>query len=274
MKTRMISAFAGLLLFIGILIGQSYFPIIFDITVMLLCAVALWELLNNTGLIKQRFLTIVAMCYSTVFMVSGLLNVSMVYAVAIFALVLIFYTVFFHAKTTVNEFTSAFCLPVLISYAFYSLIVLMRNNAENGLLYLFLVLCFAWASDTGAYFVGVFFGKHKLAPSLSPKKTIEGCFGGIIGSGVVSLIIGLIFNSFSNEYRINFVLLIIFAMIFSVVGMIGDLFASYIKRSCGIKDYGNIMPGHGGVLDRFDSILFIAPLFTLVISVIPIVKTI
>lgn len=274
MKTRIISAIVGLLLFAVILIGQSFFSIIFDIAVMLLCVIALWELLNNTGLVKQTFLTVAAMCYSVVFVVFGLQKITCAYAIAAFAFVLIGYTVIFHAKITLNEFTAAFCLPVLVSYAFYSLCLLLHDAAGNGLLYLFLVLCFAWASDTGAYFVGVCFGKHKLAPSLSPKKTIEGCFGGVLGSVAVSLIIGLIFNAVSEKYRIDFGLLIALAVVFSIVGMIGDLFASYIKRSCKIKDYGNIMPGHGGVLDRFDSILFVAPLFMLVISVIPLVKAI
>ena len=112
----------------------------------------------------------------------------------------------------------------------------------------------------GAYFIGVNFGTHKLCPEISPKKTVEGALGGILSSIIISFLFTLIFNV-NKAY-----ILIPLTLVFCIIGMLGDLFASAIKRSVGIKDYGNLIPGHGGILDRLDSVLFIAPLLYAVIS--------
>ena len=121
-------------------------------------------------------------------------------------------------------------------------------------IYIWLVFIFAWGSDTCAYFTGMFFGKHKLIPELSPKMTIEGAIGGVVGTVLLTLVFARYFQEPNPMYFIPL------AMIGSTVSQIGDLFASAIKREFGIKDYGNLIPGHGGILDRFDSILFTAPL--------------
>ena len=119
-----------------------------------------------------------------------------------------------------------------------------------------LVLNFACVSDIGAYFVGVSMGKTKLCPEISPKKTVEGALGGIASSVIVTLVITLCFGHFD---KILVALLLTIPL--CVVGMAGDLFASIIKRKVGIKDYGDLIPGHGGILDRVDSVLFISPVF-------------
>jgi phosphatidate cytidylyltransferase len=121
---------------------------------------------------------------------------------------------------------------------------------------------FSSVCDMGAYFVGVTMGKHKLCPNISPKKTIEGAVGGIASSIVVSLILILAFGK--TDMLIP---TLVFTIPLCVLGMIGDLFASSIKRSVGLKDYGSLIPGHGGILDRVDSILMIAPLLYLLITV-------
>jgi phosphatidate cytidylyltransferase len=107
----------------------------------------------------------------------------------------------------------------------------------------------------GAYFVGVSLGKTKLCPEISPKKTVEGALGGIISSVIVSLVITLCFSKFDKILPV-----MLLTIPLCVVGIAGDLFASIIKRKVGIKDYGNLIPGHGGILDRVDSVLFISPL--------------
>lgn len=126
--------------------------------------------------------------------------------------------------------------------------------SSMGSIYIWLVFIFAWVSDTFAYFVGVFFGKHKLIPEISPKKTIEGSIGGIVGTVLVTYAFAVFFKL---ENPLYFVPL---AIVGSAISQLGDLFASAIKREFKIKDYGNLIPGHGGILDRFDSILFTAPL--------------
>ena len=113
---------------------------------------------------------------------------------------------------------------------------------------------FSSVCDTGAYFTGVLFGKHKLCEHVSPKKTVEGAIGGIVWSMIASAVLMLAFKIQTNI----FVMLGVTALM-CIVGMLGDLFASIIKRSVGVKDYSNLIPGHGGILDRFDSMLFISP---------------
>ena len=134
-------------------------------------------------------------------------------------------------------------------------------EGKNGVYHLFLLVTFACICDTGAYFVGVFAGKHKLCPEISPKKTVEGAIGGIVSTVVVTVIIVLIFNSREPMSLRKIISTVILSMPLSIIGMAGDLFASQIKRSVGLKDYSDLIPGHGGILDRFDSMLLIAPAF-------------
>ncbi|KRQ86981.1 Phosphatidate cytidylyltransferase [Caloramator mitchellensis] len=138
---------------------------------------------------------------------------------------------------------------------FFGFLVLLRTEVQ-GYKYIWIVFLIAWASDTFAYYSGRIFGRHKLCPEVSPKKTVEGAVGGILGS-----IIGLIIWHFLfKDITIPVAHLIALGFFGGIISQIGDLSASLIKRFVNIKDYGNIMPGHGGVLDRFDSILFIAPI--------------
>ena len=146
-------------------------------------------------------------------------------------------------------------IPVMISF-FYT-----TRELPNGIYFVWLIFVTSWGSDTFAYCVGKLFGKHKLAPVLSPKKSIEGFIGGIIGSMLLCYIIyGIIFSSQLDITPQSLFVLISFAGLCSVISVIGDLTASAIKRENNIKDYGNIIPGHGGVMDRFDSVIFTAPI--------------
>lgn len=126
---------------------------------------------------------------------------------------------------------------------------------ENGILFVWLIFIGAWGSDTCAYCVGKLCGKHKLPSKLSPNKTIEGCVGGIAGAALIGFFFALIFFK-DTDYWWQFAVI---GGVSSVISQIGDLTASAIKRNHGIKDYSNLIPGHGGILDRFDSIIFIAP---------------
>ena len=121
-----------------------------------------------------------------------------------------------------------------------------------------LPLLAAWGADTCALFAGMFFGRHKLAPVVSPKKTVEGAVGGVIGGAVLVLIAALIMNS-TLKLGLPLWAAVVLGAVGAVLGEIGDLSFSIIKRQTGIKDYGHIFPGHGGVLDRFDSVIFVAP---------------
>lgn len=148
-----------------------------------------------------------------------------------------------HLIDIIVTFFSIFYIPFLIQHIIYL----------DDTIFIWLIFIFAWGTDTFAYLSGSLFGKHKLCPKLSPKKTIEGSIGGILGAGIITFLYARYFNL---SPVVTFILISVFG---SIISQIGDLVASKIKRITGIKDFGFIMPGHGGILDRFDSILFTAP---------------
>lgn len=139
-----------------------------------------------------------------------------------------------------------------------------------GQFLVWLIFVGAWGSDTFAYFTGVAIGKHKLAPVLSPKKTVEGAVGGVLGSMLLGFIYALVLSRYTNiSHEINVIFLFVAISGFSAgFSILGDLSASAIKRYTKIKDYGSIIPGHGGIMDRFDSILFTAPIVYAVLRIL------
>lgn len=143
-------------------------------------------------------------------------------------------------------------MPVMMAF-----VCRTRNLFHGIFLYLLIFIC-ASVSDVCALAVGMAIGRHKLAPVLSPKKTIEGAIGGIAGSTLVSCLLALVVQYFDKESGLVPVFLLI-GICGSIIGQTGDLAASAIKRNKGIKDYGTLIPGHGGIMDRFDSILLTAP---------------
>jgi len=131
-------------------------------------------------------------------------------------------------------------------------IILTLNDFNYGSTYVWLIFVISFATDTFAYFTGYLFGKNKLIPKISPKKTIEGSIGGILGSTISCILFAYIF-------KLQILPLVVIGSLGSIVAQFGDLFASSIKRYVGIKDYGKLIPGHGGILDRFDSVILVAP---------------
>lgn len=144
-------------------------------------------------------------------------------------------------------------LPMMLSYIYQIRI------AEDGLFSIWLIFLCSWGCDTCAYCVGVLFGKHKLAPVLSPKKSIEGAIGGVAGAALLGAIYGVVVNKHIVMENAPLYFAIICA-VGAVISQFGDLIASGIKRQHNIKDYGKLIPGHGGILDRFDSVIFTAPM--------------
>jgi phosphatidate cytidylyltransferase len=175
-----------------------------------------------------------------------------------------------------GQFAAVIIFSVIIPFCFLCAILMRSDFGEaQGRYYLFMALGAAWLADTGGYFVGSKFGKHKLAPVISPKKTVEGMIGGIIAATLLMMPVtaayiyfaGLLDVSMSADYT-----RILIAMPpLAVIGMLGDLCMSAIKRQFGVKDYGSIMPGHGGVLDRFDSVLFTLPAVYALVQYFPVV---
>ena len=145
-----------------------------------------------------------------------------------------------------------------------SSIILVRDSF-GGEYYWYFIFIGAWVTDTFAYFTGMLFGKHKLIHNVSPKKTVEGAIGGAVFCVILFVVYGAIVNNLT-QYDINLLVIAFAGLLSAIVSMIGDLSMSVIKRTYGIKDYGKIFPGHGGVLDRFDSILAVSVVMALFLA--------
>lgn len=181
-----------------------------------------------------------------------------VYTIAFLIILLAVYVLNYPKYNTLNVmagFFGFFYVSVMLSF-----IYLTRDISGKGKYLVWMIFLIAWGSDTFAYCAGRLFGKHKMAPVLSPKKTIEGAIGGVLGSALLNMGYSYIFKNELNLEIKDICLIGIIAVVGALVSMIGDLAASAIKREFEIKDYGKLIPGHGGVLDRFDSIIITAPI--------------
>lgn len=175
---------------------------------------------------------------------------------AVYAFLIAGIALFSKEKYPLDKAVMLICGVVYVVFGFCS-VVLVRD-LPDGILIFWLIFMAAWLSDTGAYFVGVKFGKHKLIPDVSPKKTVEGLLGGIATCVVIFLIYGVIITLATEDYKVNFLSFFVAGVLLSLVSVFGDLLASFIKRRFKIKDYGFLLPGHGGILDRFDSVLAVS----------------
>ena len=152
------------------------------------------------------------------------------------------------------SFFGFFYVGVMLSYVY------QIRSLDNGVYLAFLVFICSWGCDTYAYCVGKLIGKHKMSPKLSPKKSIEGAVGGVVGTALLTALYAYIFHLKMGIASQQIILLAVIAAIAGLISMVGDLTASAIKRNYDIKDYGHFIPGHGGIMDRFDSMIITAPI--------------
>lgn len=257
MKIRIISSVVGIPILIALVVIGGL-PL--QLAVTFFALVGIYELYNaiNKGIKK---INSIGYIFTVVFINSIMyLNMNTVLIfISLFVLALLIDMILEHPKFNIVDVSITFTGFIYVSFLLSH--VLLVRQQPNGHIYVWLIFITAWGSDTGAYFIGKAFGNRKLSPILSPNKTIEGSLGGILFSTVLCIAYGLFMNRvFSMDMDYLAFKFAIIGIIGSVMGQIGDLAASSIKRYTGIKDYGNLIPGHGGVLDRFDSILFTAPL--------------
>lgn len=283
MKTRIISGTVGIIIFAAAVVAALKIDSL--ILLLLFTAVGcigVYEALKPTGHIKSKFVLAASLVYAAVApFVYGIGSLGERFGfeaeVQHEACVVIFGIVLFTASMLMNktvaplEATYAFAMTVALTFSFWSLSELFGKSDGNGLFYMILVFIAAWGCDTGAYFIGYFFGKHKMAPDISPKKTVEGAIGGIVTDMLIMIVACIIFQNVTGN-KANIPLIVGITPFLAFAGMMGDLIFSYIKRDCGIKDYGKIMPGHGGILDRFDSVIAVAPLMYIAVGHLPLVK--
>lgn len=270
MKTRIISAVIGLVLLFAVVLSGKY---LLGIGIFILALIGVHEFYNAIGKAGYKPVRIIGYisCLPILFIGMGVTSAKVYSYISLFksinyfslgmyaALVFLFaMTIFLHDRYNIADIAltlfGAFYVAFLFSF------VPLTRNLPNGSYFIWMVFIGAFVTDTFAYFTGVFFGKTKFLPAISANKTLEGSIGGIIGCTVMMVLYGMFINSYSPvNPDIPLYHFAILGLLSGVLSQIGDWSASAIKRYVKIKDYGKIMPGHGGVLDRFDSILFIAP---------------
>lgn len=254
--TRLISGIILLIITIGIVMfGDN----LLFAAVVLISFIGLFELYRAIHLEKSS-LSLIGYGWTAVYFILVYLQKEeffMLFSVG-FLLTLLFFYVIKYPNYVIEQLSmvyfSVFYVAVLLSYIY------IVRQLESGQYLVWLIFIGAWGSDTCAYAVGKLIGKHKLPSKLSPNKSIEGCMGGIVGAALIGVIYGTVFKEQLTLVTHPQTALAIIGAASSVLSQIGDLTASAIKRNHDIKDYGTLIPGHGGILDRFDSILFTAPI--------------
>jgi len=258
MKTRIISALAAIvLLAVVVYLGRTAI----GLAVFVLALIAIYEFGKalERGSFRPVFSLGYISCLPLLYLaIEDILPkmALMEVAIGVFLLLTVLFCVVLFSDGKYSITDIALTLFGVFYVVFLFSFVTLTRNMEKGHLYIWLIFIGAWATDTFAFFTGVSIGKTKILPKISPKKSLEGCIGGVVGCIFSMMLFGWIFQSSMEVSIIHFAVL---GLICGVISQIGDWSASSVKRMVGIKDYGNIMPGHGGVLDRLDSILFVAP---------------
>lgn len=268
MRQRLLSAAIGIP--IAIIVLFFYQTVLLNAAIALVTLTAVYEVLVATKYLNNRGLALICFFYAAYVPFAHTFHVYYLGQTFsfLFMLTLLIFLLFTHRTVRLEQIGTAFMLTLLLTFAF-SCIVFLRDiyiksgPVELGCYYIVLVFLGAWITDAGAYFIGRLLGRHKLAPDISPKKTIEGAVGGVVCTVAAFLasvpVYGAYVRAHGQAVTFDMPHLVIVALLCAVMAVLGDLAASVIKRQCNIKDFGNILPGHGGVLDRFDSVMFVAP---------------
>ena len=260
---------------IGAVMITQYYTLLFDIAAVVVYGIAVFEIYRAFKDGNSKTAAVLLVIVGALILFDRYYSTNLITIAVGFTVATVFIVVFDFENIKFTSIASSVTFSGYVLFCIYNIIRLkrimpMEQYGHDAAFMVILCAGIAWGGDIMAYFSGYLFGKHKLAPKLSPKKTIEGAIGGVIGSVVIALLMTYIYGltAFSNNSLVadmgnNWGALAVFAAIGSIVGIIGDLFASAVKRQQGIKDYGNIMPGHGGVLDRFDSFLLVGVIISL-----------
>ncbi len=287
MAKRIIS---GLLLTaFAIMVIALRYTIVLPLVLATFCVIATIELNNATKLQNKPVMVlsviasaIVPFYYEYSDWLNGLpINLNAKYLICLYVLALFIFMLFEYEKTKFSHIAtviiSSLAVPFAISrFMYFRDIDEFFPNADytdsHGIFFILFAAFGAWMTDVFAFFAGSFLGKHKLCPKISPKKTVEGAIGGVLGCVLTSLILYAVFvNAVWKTENANYVSVALMSVFLSFISMCGDLTASVIKRNFEIKDFGKLIPGHGGVLDRFDSIIFVLTALYAVLNIFGVV---
>ena len=254
---RVSSTVLGLpMVIIVLLLGNKY---VIDVALAIVAVIALHEYFNAFSKYKPikwiGYLSAISISLIHIIPEDMLLK-TIALVIPVIVIVLFMQLVINNMKISIIDI--AITLFGICYIVLFILFIPLMAGEENGKIYIWYIFIISWGTDIFAYLVGKRFGKHKFS-KISPNKSIEGCVAGIVGAVVLALIYTFFVNKFASVHVISYVAITIVAIILSIVGQFGDFSASSIKRFVGIKDFSNLIPGHGGILDRIDSLIFIAP---------------
>lgn len=276
MKERTISA--CIIIFIALLAVVLSEYIVYPIVLALLGVVALFEALRVVGVHDKTAIAVPAYLFALAFPVGAFFltesNASYFLlalsgGMFVYLLLLMCVSVFSKGKTSFVCISEAFVAVVYVTVSMTSLSLIRYIDRECGVWMVVLAFVIAWVTDTFAFATGKLFGKHKLIPEISPKKTIEGAIGGVVVCIILCLVYSYGLDVIFENITVNYWVVGICAIVLSVISQIGDLIASLLKREHGVKDYGTIFPGHGGVMDRFDSVFAISTILLIICILFP-----
>lgn len=271
MKNRILVACVGIpvILLVLFVLPKPFLPTM----IAILAAVGTYEAMHAIGMNHPRIALYTAVLAVAVpFWVYGGENRTVALTVLLVYLILVFAEAFASGfRVKIDRVGSAVFFALLISVGLSSVVRMGMLEGKVATASVLLPIALPFVVDAAAMFTGMFLGKHKLAPELSPKKTVEGSVGGLVGGVVLCLLYGLVFGKITGV-TVNYYFLAVYGILGAVISQVGDLAFSYIKRTRKIKDYGHLLPGHGGVLDRFDSVIFCAPLIEILMTWIPAFK--
>ena len=254
---RVSSAVLGLPMVIIVLLLENKYVI--DVALAIVAVIALHEYFNAFSKYKPikwiGYLSAISISLIHIIPEDMLLK-TIALVIPVIVIVLFMQLVIKNMKISIIDI--AITLFGICYIVLFILFIPLMAGEENGKIYIWYIFIISWGTDIFAYLVGKRFGKHKFS-KISPNKSIEGCVAGIVGAVVLALIYTFFVNKFASVHVISYVAITIVAIILSIVGQFGDFSASSIKRFVGIKDFSNLIPGHGGILDRIDSLIFIAP---------------
>lgn len=284
MRIRTITSAIIIAVLLPLIIFSDY--VVYPIMLALCSLLAVFEMLRVIGFEKKWVISIPAyflapalpLCSYLVtneaveqlYYKLGAVAVYMLGAVAVVFAYMIYtmsVAVFSKGKISLGSVAEVFLTVSYVVISFTSLCLV--RYLYHGLFLLMLVFIGAWVCDSMAYVVGSLFGRHKLIPEISPKKTIEGAIGGTVSTVIAFLLYGYLVDLFTEGVVPDYLVLGILGLLISVVAQLGDLIASLIKREHGVKDYGTLLPGHGGIMDRFDSILAVSTILLMICVVFP-----
>lgn len=276
MKQRILTGILIFTMTVLLIIFSGF--IVYPIVLAALCVRGVFELMRVIGVEKRLSVAIPAYILSAVFpilayFVDSYTTVPYLLALAAAMFVYMLYLmgcgVFSKGKLSFAKLSELFTSITYVTVAFSALSLMRYFNRDVGAYIIALAFIVSWVCDAGAYFTGVLFGKHKLIPEISPKKTVEGAIGGIVIATLVYLLFGFVLDKLVDGMTVNYILLAVFGVLLSICSQLGDLVASLLKREYGVKDYGRVFPGHGGVMDRFDSTISVSAVLMILCAVFP-----